>query len=102
MRKYVMVVFMMASLHVMAQHTEHKAEQLGYADSVNAGLIKDDNMKGSPVRMSMADIGSSHVHVTYGSPGVKGRIIWGGLVLTTRFGVPVRTMPPGLVSVNPL
>jgi hypothetical protein len=80
MRKYVMVVFMMASLHVMAQHTEHKAEKFGYADSVNAGLIKEDKMKGSPTRMAMTNIGASHVHITYGSPGVKGRVIWGGLV----------------------
>jgi hypothetical protein len=30
--------------------------------------------------MAMANIGASHVHITYGSPGVKGRVIWGGLV----------------------
>lgn len=75
-----MAVFMLSSLQLMAQHTEHKAEKYGYADSVNAGLIKEDKMKGSPTRMAMANIGASHVHVTYGSPGVKGRVIWGGLV----------------------
>jgi hypothetical protein len=80
MKKFVMSVFMMSSLQVMAQHTEHKAEKFGYADSVNTGLIKEDKMKGSPVRMAMANIGASHVHITYGSPGVKGRVIWGGLV----------------------
>jgi hypothetical protein len=85
MKKFVMSVFMMSSLQVMAQHTEHKAENFGYADSVNAGLIKDDNRKGSPVRMAMANIGASHVHITYGSPGVKGRVIWGGLVSYDQF-----------------
>jgi hypothetical protein len=80
MRKFVVAVFMMSSLQVVAQHGEHKAEAFGYADSVNAGLIKEDKMKGSPVRMAMTNIGASHVHVTYGSPGVKGRNIWGGLV----------------------
>lgn len=80
MRKFVMAVLMLSSLQVMAQHAEHKAEKYGYADSVNAGLIKEDKMKGSPVRMAMANIGASHVHITYGSPGVKGRVIWGGLV----------------------
>jgi len=28
----------------------------------------------------MAMVGNNHVHIVYGSPGVKGRIIWGGLV----------------------
>lgn len=51
-----------------------------YADSVNTGLIKVDSLKGSPHRMMMANIGESHVHIEYSSPGVKNRIIWGGLV----------------------
>lgn len=75
-----LIVFMMLTGLVKAQHSGHSASGLGYADSVNAGLIKEDKMKGSPVRMSMANIGASHVHVTYGSPGVKGRVIWGGLI----------------------
>jgi hypothetical protein len=80
MKKILLVVLLISGVQAMAQHGEHKAEQLGYADSVNAGLIKDDNRKGSPVRMAMANVGASHVHITYGSPGVKGRVIWGGLV----------------------
>ncbi|MDX1956532.1 MAG: DUF2911 domain-containing protein [Chitinophagaceae bacterium] len=52
----------------------------GYADSVNAGLITEDTLKGSPHRVVMKNIAGSHVHVEYGSPGVKGRIIWGGLI----------------------
>ncbi|PZR24651.1 MAG: hypothetical protein DI535_21440 [Citrobacter freundii] len=51
-----------------------------YCDSVNAGLIKIDTMKGSPHRMAMATVNGTHVHIEYGSPGVKDRVIWGGLV----------------------
>lgn len=51
-----------------------------YADSVNRGLIAPDTLKGSPLRMAMANIGRSHVHIEYSSPGVKNRMIWGGLV----------------------
>jgi hypothetical protein len=80
MKKILLVVLLISGVQAMAQHGEHKAEQLGYADSVNAGLIKVDDRKGSPVRMAMANVGASHVHITYGSPGVKGRVIWGGLV----------------------
>lgn len=52
----------------------------GYCDSVNSGLISPDTMKGSPLRTAMATVNGTHVHIEYGSPGVKGRVIWGGLV----------------------
>lgn len=51
-----------------------------YATAVNNGTIAADTMKGSPQRTAMANIGDCHVHIQYSSPGVKGRIIWGGLV----------------------
>lgn len=63
------------SKHAMTGHNLD-----GYADSVNAGIIKEDTLKGSPHRVVMKNVAGSHVHVEYGSPGVKGRIIWGGLV----------------------
>ncbi len=52
----------------------------GYADSINDGLIAEDTLKGSPRRAAMATIAGCHVHMDYGSPGVKGRVIWGGLI----------------------
>lgn len=63
-------------------HSNHTAmaAALTYADSLNSGIIPVDTLKGSPHRVAMGTIGSSHVHIEYGSPGVKGRIIWGGLV----------------------
>ncbi|HCL06277.1 MAG TPA: hypothetical protein DHW64_10065 [Chitinophagaceae bacterium] len=60
------------------QHNHHNGN--GYADSVNKGLIAKDTMKSSPKRVSMETIGNTHIHIEYGSPGVKGRMIWGGLV----------------------
>jgi hypothetical protein len=59
---------------------QHDHAVSGYADSVNAGLIAQDTMKKSPHRVAMANIGDAHVHIEYGSPGVRGRTIWGGLV----------------------
>lgn len=52
----------------------------GYADSINDGLIAQDTLKGSPARTAMATIGKTHIHISYHSPGTKGRVIWGGLV----------------------
>ena len=63
-------------------HTAHKMVVNGnnYCDSVNTGLKTEDTLKGSPFRSSMATIGDVSVHIEYSSPGVKGRIVWGGLV----------------------
>jgi hypothetical protein len=72
------ILFVLVFCKIEAQH--HISDMPGYADSVNSGLIPADTMKGSPHRVTMADIGDAHIHIEYGSPGVKGRIIWGGLV----------------------
>jgi Protein of unknown function (DUF2911) len=64
------------------EHDSHNITAGGnnYCDSVNNGLVTADTLKGSPVRMAMATINGNHVHIEYSSPGVKGRIVWGGLV----------------------
>lgn len=64
------------------EHAAHQAAAPSgdYAALVNKGEIKEDTMKGSPKRVAMANVGATHIHIRYGSPGVKGRIIWGGLV----------------------
>lgn len=51
-----------------------------YADSVNSGIIKQDQMKGSPRRTICQSFGTDYMKLDYGSPGVKDRVIWGGLV----------------------
>ena len=56
---------------------DHAAHQHGEHESPAA---KTDTIKGSPQRSAMANIGPVHVHLEYSSPGVRGRIIWGGLV----------------------
>lgn len=67
------------------EHAAHKAIKTvekgnNYCDSVNNGLKTEDTLKGSPSRSSMATIGGTTVHIEYSSPGVKERIVWGGLV----------------------
>lgn len=63
-----------------AGHQEPEMNDNGYVEKVNRGEISADTMKGSPVRMAMAGVGIAHIHLSYRSPGVKGRVIWGGLV----------------------
>jgi len=64
------------------EHSGHNmaAVSNNYADSVNNGLITADTLKGSPHRTAMATVNGTHVHIEYSSPGVKGRVVWGGLV----------------------
>lgn len=64
-----------------SNHMHHDTKFVdGYADSINNGLIPEDTMKKSVPRVAMKTIGKTHIHINYSSPGVKGRIIWGGLV----------------------
>lgn len=62
-------------------HESHSTStKASYCDSVNTGLIAVDSLKGSPKRTAMKTINGTHVHIEYSSPGVRGRIILGGLV----------------------
>lgn len=51
-----------------------------YPDMVNTGQIKEDTLKGSPIRVANGKTGSTEVKITYGSPGIRNRVIWGGVV----------------------
>jgi len=64
------------------EHSGHgmTAGSSNYCDSVNNGLILTDTLKGSSQRTAMSTVNGTHVHIEYSSPGVKGRVIWGGLV----------------------
>ncbi len=76
----VLIVFFFSLLISSATAQHQHISGNGYADSVNKGLIAKDTMKGSPKRVAMNTVGDTHIHIEYGSPGVKGRMIWGGLV----------------------
>jgi len=61
---------------------EQPIQPLSYRDSVDRGFIKEpeDTIKGSPYQTTFATVGSTKIEIGYSSPGVKSRIIWGGLV----------------------
>ncbi len=94
MKFAIITLFLSATLFVACENKSQKGESnnekkhmqheetssSGYADSVNNGLIAVDTMKKSVPRVTMQTIGKTHIHINYASPGVKGRIIWGGLV----------------------
>jgi hypothetical protein len=51
-----------------------------YAEAVNAGKIPKDTLKTSARREATGSVGTLNVKINYGSPGVRGRAIWNGLV----------------------
>jgi hypothetical protein len=61
-------------------HLSSSVDHEEYIQKVNEGTIKSDTLKGSPERTAMGFIEECHVHITYGSPSIKNRVIWGGLV----------------------
>jgi hypothetical protein len=69
MRSLLFLFFaLLINMSANAQHENHQAS----ADTV----VKAK----SPRRSAMALVGKNHVHIDYGSPSVRGRNIWNGLV----------------------
>lgn len=56
--------------HAHHQHT--KAESDGGTSKKKKPL--------SPRKMVMSDVGENHIHIDYGAPSIRSRVIWGGLV----------------------
>ena len=65
---FFVVAVLFFSLQASAQHENHT-------------IPKDTVVKAkSPRTAAMAMVGENHVHIDYGSPSVRGRNIWNGLV----------------------
>ena len=56
-----------------ADHTAHEHQEPAFGET-NAAKPK------SPRMQAMANIGTTHVHIDYSAPSVRGRNIWNGLV----------------------
>jgi hypothetical protein len=92
MRFRLLLAFSFFTMNLIAQETSENQIVLGdfispfpengnaFADSVNKGLIAVDVFKKSVPRIAKGSVGKSELTVYYYSPGVRGRIIWGGLV----------------------
>lgn len=72
MKKIIVLNFLLAfSVSVFAQHENHQPK----ADTSKTAVKPK-----SPKMTAMAMVGDNHVHIDYGSPSVRGRNIWNGLV----------------------
>ncbi|HAK11021.1 MAG TPA: hypothetical protein DIW54_11530 [Chitinophagaceae bacterium] len=80
MYRYILSFLLSTSVLCLSAQHMHPSTKRGYADSVNNGIIKSDTLKKSVGRTAMYTIGKTHVHIAYSSPGVRNRVVWGGLV----------------------
>ena len=80
--KHLIVVLIMA-ISVLSCKNEPKQSDQNEHKHHDATSDNDDAQKKkalSPHTSAMAMIGDAHIHIDYSSPGVRGRIIFGGLV----------------------
>ena len=72
MKKIIVLNFLLAfSVSAFAQHENHQPK----ADTSKTAVKPK-----SPKMTAMAMVGTNHVHIDYGSPSLRGRNIWNGLV----------------------
>jgi hypothetical protein len=81
MKKLIFALSLSCFMQVLAYgQSSSKNVKLTYADSINSGLIKEDLKKASTPRITSVKVGKTQLTLNYYSPGVRGRVIWGGLV----------------------
>ncbi len=80
MKNLILTIVVMAL--VSCTTTEKKEEKTEDHSEHQHEAKKEDTKKKplSPRTASMSNIGNNHVHIDYGSPGKRGRMIFGGLV----------------------
>lgn len=69
---FIIALSLVLSNGLFAQHENHNESK--------ADTSKTTTKPKSPKLVAMATVGNNHVHINYGSPSVRGRIIWNGLV----------------------
>jgi|TARA_R110000796_G_scaffold35017_2_gene90030 hypothetical protein len=77
-----LMLVLVVTLSVFSCKNEAKKEIINEHENHNATAVEDAPKKKvlSPHTAAMAMVGDAHVHIDYSSPGVRDRVIFGGLV----------------------
>ena len=78
--KNLMVVFVLTVSVLSCKNQQQKKEEHNHQKSQTQQEDVPKKKPLSPHTSTMAMIGDAHIHIDYSSPGVRGRIIFGGLV----------------------
>jgi len=78
--KNLIVVFVLTVSVLSCKNQEQKKEEHNHKETRTQQEDVPKKKPLSPHTSTMAMIGDAHIHIDYSSPGVRGRIIFGGLV----------------------
>lgn len=78
--KNLIVVFVLTVSVLSCKNQQQKKEEHNHQKSQTQQEDVPKKKPLSPHTSTMAMIGDAHIHIDYSSPGVRGRIIFGGLV----------------------
>jgi hypothetical protein len=78
--KSIISIFLFAILFVGCKNQEHKKEEHSHQDTQIQHEDVPKKKPLSPHTSAMAMINDAHIHIDYSSPGVRDRIIFGGLL----------------------
>lgn len=85
----IFLVFIIASVFVSCTNSSKENEQdetqeqtalSAEEEEKENQVVEPDTIKGSIPSEAIGSVGSANIHISYHAPGVKGRILWGGLV----------------------
>ncbi|MEX2336800.1 MAG: DUF2911 domain-containing protein [Fulvivirga sp.] len=84
MKKHIISIslFFMTMVFVSCLNQSSKQERTALAaeEDQQMQLAKQDTIRGSIPSEAKGRVGSTNISINYHAPGVKGRILWGGLV----------------------
>ncbi len=80
MKNIKIALILLALLLMVGCKEEKKKTEASHEDHMTTEKVSTEKKKLSPHTSAMAMVASAHIHIDYSSPGVRNRIIFGGLL----------------------
>ena len=78
--KIIFTILFAGILLISCKNVNSNKEEHNHQETMEVDAEKDKKKVLSPHTSAMAMVGDAHIHIDYSSPGVRGRIIFGGLL----------------------
>ncbi len=78
--KIIFTILFAGILLISCKNVNSNKEEHNHQETMEVDAEKNKKKVLSPHTSAMAMVGDAHIHVDYSSPGVRGRIIFGGLL----------------------
>lgn len=78
--KIIFTILFTGILLISCKNVNSNKEEHNHQETMEVDAEKNKKKVLSPHTSAMAMVGDAHIHVDYSSPGVRGRIIFGGLL----------------------